>query len=167
MIEKKIFITLGSQKFQFNRILKEIDLLIENNFIDPKNVFAQIGSSNYNPIHFKFTKFLTMENFKTKIENSDIIITHGGTGAIISSLKCEKVVIAIARLQKFNEHIDDHQIQIIDAFTFGNYILGTSNEKDILNLIKKSMTHTFCKYESNTEHFLNNLNCEIRKMMDI
>ena len=43
-----IFITVGSQKFQFNRLLEQIDLLIENKIIK-EEVFAQIGSSDYIP----------------------------------------------------------------------------------------------------------------------
>ena len=46
-----IFITLGSQKFQFNRLLKEIDRLIETGVIKDE-VFAQIGYSDYQPKHF-------------------------------------------------------------------------------------------------------------------
>ena len=39
-----IFITLGSQKFQFNRLLKAIDKLVEQGKIK-EEVFAQIGIS--------------------------------------------------------------------------------------------------------------------------
>ena len=41
-----IFITLGSQKFQFNRLLRAVDELIEKGVIDD-TVFAQIGYSDY------------------------------------------------------------------------------------------------------------------------
>ena len=41
-----IFITLGSQKFQFDRLLKEVDRLIADGVIQEK-VFAQIGASEY------------------------------------------------------------------------------------------------------------------------
>ena len=40
---KKIFITLGSQKFQFNRLLKAVDELCERGTIEAADVFAQIG----------------------------------------------------------------------------------------------------------------------------
>ena len=39
---KKIFITLGSQKFQFNRLLKAVDELCENHTVAAEDVFAQI-----------------------------------------------------------------------------------------------------------------------------
>ena len=48
-----IFITLGSQKFQFNRLLKAIDKLIADGKITDE-VFAQIGYSDYIPVHFQY-----------------------------------------------------------------------------------------------------------------
>ena len=52
-----IFVTLGSQKFQFNRILMEIDQLIEDKYLT-ENVFAQTGYSDYEPKHYKYKNFL-------------------------------------------------------------------------------------------------------------
>lgn len=58
-----IFVTLGSQKFQFNRMLVEIDRLIdEGKIID--EVFAQIGASDYKPKNFEYKDFLTQDEFK-------------------------------------------------------------------------------------------------------
>ena len=45
----KIFITLGSQKFQFNRLLEAVDELCEKGTVDAEDVFAQIGYSDYFP----------------------------------------------------------------------------------------------------------------------
>lgn len=49
--KKMIFITLGSQKFQFDRLLKEVDKLVGEQFIN-QEVFAQIGYSKYKPKNF-------------------------------------------------------------------------------------------------------------------
>ena len=48
-----ILITVGSQKFQFNRLLSKIDELIEKKVITDK-VFAQIGVSDYKPKNYEF-----------------------------------------------------------------------------------------------------------------
>ena len=110
-----IFITLGSQKFQFNRILKEVDRLIEEGVIlEP--VFAQIGSSDYEPINYPFKRFLSRDEFAKLQSECSIVITHGGTGAIIGALRKGKKVIAVPRLAKFGEHVDDHQLQLLHQF---------------------------------------------------
>lgn len=86
---KKIFITLGSQKFQFNRLLKAVDELCERGTIEAADVFAQIGYSDYLPKTL-ITKVLDRDEFSKEMGKADIVITHGGTGAIIGAVKKEK-----------------------------------------------------------------------------
>ena len=71
-----IFVTLGSQKFQFDRLLKKIDELIQNGELKDK-VFAQIGYCDYVPQNYEYKKFLNREEFGMSMEKSSIVITHG------------------------------------------------------------------------------------------
>lgn len=57
-----IFITLGSQKFQFDRLLKKVDRLIADGVIQEK-VFAQIGASEYLPQSYTYERFLDRQRF--------------------------------------------------------------------------------------------------------
>lgn len=81
-----IFITLGSQKFQFNRLLRAMDELVASGEVGDE-VFAQSGYSDYEPQHYRFQRFLDREEFDEMIGKSDVVITHGGTGAIIGAVK--------------------------------------------------------------------------------
>lgn len=81
-----IFVTLGSQKFQFNRLLKEIDILVKEKIIKD-DVFAQIGYSDYLPQNYQYKKFLNRDEFAEMEGKADVVITHGGTGAIIGAVK--------------------------------------------------------------------------------
>ena len=83
----KIFITLGSQKFQFNRLLRAVDELCEKGTVDAGDVFAQIGYSDYLPKNFSYKKFLDRDEFSAEMSKAEIVITHGGTGAIIGAVK--------------------------------------------------------------------------------
>lgn len=151
-----IFITLGSQKFQFNRLLKEIDKLIVNHVIN-ENVFAQIGSSDYIPKHYSYCNFLNQEEFKEKMNSCDIVITHAGTGAIINALKAEKRVIAMPRLKKYNEHVDDHQVQILEQFLNTRYIEGCIECNALAQCISNIKHNTYRKFISNTDKFINDI----------
>ena len=92
-----IFVTLGSQKFQFNRLLIEIDRLVEEGKIT-EEVFAQTGYSDYEPKNYEYKNFLDRDEFSDIMGKCDKVITHGGTGAIIGAVKKEKKVIAVSRL---------------------------------------------------------------------
>ena len=81
-----ILVTVGSQKFPFNRLLEKIDDLIDKGVIEDK-VFAQIGVSDYKPKNYEYQDFMTQDEFNKKIEECDMMITHAGTGVIVNAVK--------------------------------------------------------------------------------
>lgn len=144
-----IFVTLGSQKFQFNRLLKEIDELVEKGIIEEK-VFAQIGYSDYIPKYYNFKDFLSREEFLQYEEIADIVITHGGTGAIIGAVKKEKKVIAVPRLARYGEHVDDHQLQLIEQFDGMGLIESCYDTKNLEKSYTDCKNKKYNLYVSNT-----------------
>ena len=146
-----IFVTLGSQKFQFNRLLQAVDKLQTDD-----EIFAQIGYSDYKPKQYKYKRLLDRDEYAKVMDLSDIVITHGGTGAIISAVKKGKKVIAVPRLKKYGEHVDDHQIQLVNQFTDLNLICPCvdCDIQKALNTVKKS---TYASYQSNTARIIRSL----------
>ena len=152
-----IFVTLGSQKFQFNRLLKAVDDLCEKNVIDKDNVFAQIGYSDYYPKHYKYTDFLDRDEFANEIEKSEIVITHGGTGSIINSVKKRKKVIAVPRLAKYGEHVDNHQIQVLKQFENLNLICVCNDVNNLDKALRQAEKTEYMQYKSNTPAILEDI----------
>lgn len=151
-----IFITLGSQKFQFNRLLQAVDELIEKGVIVDET-FAQIGYSDYQPKYFEYKQFLDREEFAVQEGKCDILITHGGTGAIIGAVKKGKKVIAVPRLAKYGEHVDDHQLQLIAQFKNQNLICGLNDCNELEAGLRYVKIHKFDKYESNTQKYVESI----------
>ncbi|MDY2628716.1 MAG: PssE/Cps14G family polysaccharide biosynthesis glycosyltransferase [Lachnospiraceae bacterium] len=151
-----IFITLGSQKFQFNRLLKVIDELIAKGVITDK-VFAQIGYSSYTPRYYSYKNFLDRDEFAEWEGKCDVLITHGGTGAIIGAVKKGKKVIAVPRLAKYGEHVDDHQIQLIGQFREQNLICGLNDCSELKDALEYIKTHEFDHYVSNTRRIIDSI----------
>ena len=145
-----IFVTVGSQKFQFNRLLKAIDTLVKNNSIT-EEVFAQTGYSDYKPKYYKYREFLNRDEFANLEDQADIVITHGGTGAIVGAVKKGKKVVAVPRLKKYDEHVDDHQIQIITEFKKQNLIYSVVECNKLEDALKFVKSHNFNIYMSNTK----------------
>lgn len=132
-----IFICVGSREYQFNRLLKKIDELVEIGDIKD-DVFAQIGQSTYSPKNYKFQRFMAVEEFKDYQKNADIVISHGGTGALIGALKLEKQIIAVPRLAKYGEHIDDHQTEVSNFLAAEGYLYYVENVENLLEGIEKT-----------------------------
>jgi UDP-N-acetylglucosamine transferase subunit ALG13 len=152
-----IFVTVGSQKFQFNRLLKKLDILVEENSIK-EEIFAQTGYSDYKPKNYNHKDFLDRDEFKEIMEKSSKVITHGGTGAIVGAVKQGKKVIAVPRLKEYGEHVDDHQLQIIDEFEKMQFINAVKEIDDLGNIIKGADIYDSKKYISNTDIIIKSIN---------
>lgn len=153
-----IFITLGSQKFQFNRLLKELDRLVRDKQLT-ESLYAQVGFSDYEPISYSYSDFMPRNEFMEYMKKADLVITHGGSGAIINALKSKKKVIAVPRLSEFGEHVDNHQIQIVETFESSGYLLSVQNIYDLLNVIEEVQ-------KISLEDFKTNSSCFIQKLYD-
>jgi len=142
-----IFVVSGTQKFQFDRMFKAIDVLVEQGKITDE-IFAQIGSSNYIPKNFKCERFLPMQTFDNCIDNADLIIAHSGGGVTVTSLAKGKRMVVIPRLAKFGEHVDDHQLEIANAFGERNLLEVCHDLENLEAAIENAKTKTFAKYKS-------------------
>jgi len=142
-----IFAVSGTQRFQFDRMFKAIDILIEHGKITDET-FAQIGNSNYIPRNFKYERFLSMQAFDSCINKADLIIAHSGGGVTVASLKKGKKIIVVPRLAKFGEHVDDHQLEIARFFGERNLLEVCYNMEDLEMAIENAKNKAFAKYES-------------------
>ena len=148
-----IFVTLGTQDKGFPRLLEAIDREIENGNIKEK-VVVQAGLTKYESSNMEIFDLIPADEFDRYIEKSDLIITHGGAGSILSAIKKGKKVIAAARLAKYKEHTNDHQKQIVKEFASQGYILELRDFYKLGKLIEKSKNFCPKKFESNTENMI-------------
>ncbi len=132
-----IFVTVGSRNYPFDRLFKKLDELYEKGELT-EPMFAQTGTSAYIPKNFQHKDFITQEEFLEKIKESDIVVSHGASGSIMKALNEGKKVIAVTRLAKYGEHINDHQIQNNEAFSSNHYVLMADLElKDLGECFRK------------------------------
>lgn len=131
-----ILVTLGTQDKNFVRLLEKIDQLINNGLIKDK-VIVQAGFTKYNSENMEIFDLIPQDEFNDIMDKADIIITHGGVGNIISALEKNKKVIAVPRLAKYGEHINDHQTQIIAKFNALGYIIGLQDVDELDDAVKQ------------------------------
>ncbi len=131
-----ILVTLGTQDKTFVRLLEKINQLIDQGLIKDK-VIVQAGFTKYNSDNMEIFDLIPQDEFNSLMAQADLIITHGGVGNIISALEKNKKVIAVPRLSKYGEHINDHQTQIIAKFNDLGYIIGLQDVDELDKAIKE------------------------------
>lgn len=124
---QKIVIQYGSQQdgvTLFTQGLKSLDSKFISHDLGANNgvIVAELPSG------FKIEGFAFTTDIKTLMLNSDLIISHAGTGSILDSLRLQKPLIVVVNTKLMN----NHQIEITDELIKGNYLLGCAAKLDEL-----------------------------------
>lgn len=148
-----IFCIVGSQKFQFERLIREMDRLVGDGIIQDE-VIAQIGVCHYEPKHLKWQRFMDKNEFDHNIAECDVLVTHAGEGCIMTGLLKGRKVIAVPRFARFGEHLNDHQLQIARAMEKQNCLINVEDismlEEVFLHLDEYQLT----PYETGKERII-------------
>ncbi len=116
-----ILVLLGTQNLGFKRLLDAIQKEIDKGIIKD-HVIVQAGSTRYQSNNMEIFNLIGNDEYKKLVQKADLIIAHGGVGSIMDGITNNKKVIAVARLKQYNEHVNDHQLQIIEKFSELGYI---------------------------------------------
>lgn len=148
-----ILVLLGTQNNSFQRLLEKIDELIRNQVIQ-EDVIVQAGYTKYQSQNMRIIDFMTKEEIEKLQTQAALIITHGGVGSILLSITKGKKVIAIPRLHKYQEHVNDHQKEIVELFNEKGYIIGIQEVEDLEQAIQRSKEFEPKKYEQDNSKML-------------
>ena len=101
----------------FDRMSRGIVALVASGTVG-EEVIVQTGiDSEVAPAHerVRAVPTLSFDEMKAILREADIVVTHGGTGSLITALREGCRVVAMPRQFAKGEHYDDHQREIVDA----------------------------------------------------
>lgn len=163
-----ILVLLGTQNNSFHRLLEEIEKNIDNGNIKDK-VVVQAGFTKYESSKMEIFDMIPQEELNKLIKESDLVISHGGVGSIMSAVKMGKKVIAVPRLKKYGEHVNDHQLEIIETFKKQGIIIGINNVEELsqaLTDVKTFKTDNYNGTQNIKENSINNNGNKIVHIID-
>ena len=128
-----MFVTVGTHRQSFNRLLKEMDEIAKRR---RGRVIAQIGNSSYEPKNMEWFRF--RDSIDDLYKKADAVVCHGGAGCIMNALANEKPVVAVPRYKNFEEHVNDHQIELVKKMEQEGKVIGVYNIKNLRGAIAKS-----------------------------
>lgn len=105
-----IFATVGTHEQPFDRLLQELDRLVEGGTIT-EPVLIQASHCTYAPRHCTVEALLPYDQMEHSFATARIAITAAGPATIMQALKHGKVPIVVPRQSTFGEHVDDHQVR--------------------------------------------------------
>lgn len=157
-----ILVMLGTQNNSFHRLLEEVQKCIDDKSID-EEVIVQAGATKFKSRDMKIFKLVSTKRLNEYVDNASYVITHGGVGSIVSCIKKGKKVIAVPRYSKYGEHVNDHQLQIIQTFDSQGFIKGIKDISELEEAIKEIKDFKPQEFVSNTQNIINIIDDFIQK----
>ena len=127
-----IFVTVGTERFPFDRLVSAVDGL--KDVFQGESIYMQIGSGTYIP-SCPYERFITYGEFCNKIREARIVISHAGAGTLLMCSEYGKIPIMMPRKQCFAEHVDDHQRMLADRMVERGRIILADNSEDLKDRI--------------------------------
>src|SRR5690554_4069176 len=110
-----LLVVLGTEKYSFTRPLLALEAYLKENLLG-EDVVVQAGYTQFVSTRMKIIPFFNLVELEKLYEEARVVICHGGTGSVVTGVKLGRKVIVVPRLKKYGEHIDDHQLELVNAF---------------------------------------------------
>lgn len=129
-----IFVTVGTEKFAFDRLLSAVHGALERGIIKDE-VVAQVGHSKASYPLFRARDFFDFDEQSRLIAKADIVVAHAGEGSTLISLSSGKVPLLFPRRSEFGEHVDDHQWELARRLEETGKVLVAYDAQDLIEKI--------------------------------
>lgn len=137
-----ILVLCGTQKQNFSRMIKEVEKLAGEH-----DIIVQAGHTDYHSAEMNIFNFLPEEKLSDMYEKAAVIITHGGAGSIFKGLKNQKKMVVFPRLEKYGEHVDDHQLQLAQRLEELGFLKIFNDGDDIHNIFDQTQQMILPTYD--------------------
>ena len=106
-----IVITFGTIFFPFDRAVKWVEALLEQEIIT-EPVLLQYGSTPVNVRHPLLTivESLARREMEEAVKQASLVVSHAGQGSTRMLAEKGACFVLLPRLKRYGEHVDDHQL---------------------------------------------------------
>jgi beta-1,4-N-acetylglucosaminyltransferase len=107
-----VFVTVGSHPtFRFDRLLQALSLIRGE-----EEMMVQHGPAPAPPGVTQAWQWLTFEQILENMQKARVVVSHAGAGTLLCAHQLGHTPVVAPRLQRYNETVDDHQVELAKAF---------------------------------------------------
>lgn len=107
-----ILVSVGTEQFPFDRLMSWLEVLKDNDLLQGEEIVVQYGNCRVLPSGVKVYRLLKEDTFRELIQQARLVIAHCGEGTVLLLDTLELPYILVPRSKRFNEHVDEHQVEL-------------------------------------------------------
>lgn len=109
-----ILVTVGTEKFPFNRLMGWLEVLQDADLLG-EDLVVQYGACTVLPAGARVYRVIREDNFCSLIKQAHVVVAHCGEGTVLQLGALDTPFILVPRSIRYREHIDDHQVELAQA----------------------------------------------------
>jgi len=107
-----IYVSVGTMFLDFPRLILKMDEIAA---ATGERIVIQTGMGDAIPIHCEYFDFRPREEVLSLQREARAVVCHAGIGTVSEVLTAKRPLIVVPRLKKYNEHMNDHQLDLARA----------------------------------------------------
>lgn len=126
-----IFATVGTHAQPFTRFLSALASLEDD-------VIVQYGHNPPPEGVSEAVAFMPFDVLNGHMREADVVVTHAGVGSVLCARQAGHVPVVVPRLHRFDEHVDDHQLELVAALGANGHVIGVTDMADLAAAVEKA-----------------------------
>ena len=126
-----IFATVGTHGQPFTRFLSALAGL-------DGEVVVQYGHNDPPAGVSQAVAFMPFDVLNDHMRRADVVITHAGVGSVLCAREAGHVPVVVPRLHRYDEHVDDHQLELVAALGVGGHIVPVMDMAELPDAVQKA-----------------------------
>lgn len=137
-----VFVTVGTATQGFARLLRAVDEQAGAGLFGDETVLMQTGSTrDFVPRHAQWRPFWPRPEFERFLREASLIIMHGGA-TVLEVLRLGKVPVVMPRRKKFGEHVNDHQLELVELLAAEGRLVPAWEPPDLPAAVRQARERT-------------------------
>jgi UDP-N-acetylglucosamine transferase subunit ALG13 len=133
-----VFVTVGNAQQGFRRLLDAVEGLARKGAFGTERVLVQFGhTADFRPERCEAVPFLGMDDFNRALDDADLVISHGGT-TVMAIARLGKVPVAMPRRRTYGEHVNDHQVQLVEVLAAEGLVIPANEADDLEGAVDRA-----------------------------
>lgn len=109
-----IFITVGTEKFPFDRLMTWFNAIHDIELLS-EEIIVQYGSCTILPAAARAYRIVRETELLSLMAQARVVVAHCGEGTLLQLDTLETPFILVPRSVDYQEHVDDHQVELARA----------------------------------------------------
>ena len=126
-----IFVTVGTHYQPFHRLLGALASLAT---LD--ELVVQHGSAPAPPEADLALAYMSPSEIEGYVERARAVVTHAGVGSFVVAWRAGHTPVAVPRLRRHGEHVDDHQSQLVRALEREHKVVAVWDVDQLANAVR-------------------------------